>query len=460
MRVLQFNQDASCCVVSPTDDTVRIYNCDPFGKCFEFNTRNNNAYDTNDEGSPTSMRLAGSNDDVTTAHMPPVQNEGLGGDDKGFVVEMLFSTSLVAICDRNQGPIKGKRLKIVNTKRKSVICELVFPHEIVDVAMNRKRMCILLENDQLFIYDISCMKPLETIDIWESSPQNNDKNKDASTDATNVGAIPIKPNEYTRKRRNSLTSRIRPRIVLSNDDRSILCYTTFSASKGKSKNRLLTDIVVFDALNIKPINYINNVHKGNIACIALNADGKLIATASEKGTIIRVFNTGVDIDFDSNRQLQYEFRRGTRPANIYQLEFNKQSNLLGCIGDTDTVHLFSLDNETAGVNSLELENSENITSSEIRDNSTQDYSVNTQSTEKHKQFANFISRKIKDSITGQSICRDFAHISVSENVRYRIGFPDEYTKEVYLVGDDKKFLIYSIPTKSGECILSKSSMFE
>lgn len=454
MRILQFNQDASCCVVSPSDDIVRIYNCDPFGKCFEFNTRNSNQDDNSEDGSPSNMRLGESGDDISTS-------KDVGeGIDRGFVVEMLFSTSLVAICDRNQGPIKGKRLKIVNTKRKSVICELVFPHEILDVAMNRKRMCILLENDQLFIYDISCMKPLETIDIWESSKQRDGATDNVVDNNTQTNPGSIRTSEYTRKRRNSLTSRIRPRIVLSNDDRSILCYTTFRASAGSAKRSVLTDIVVYDALNIKPINYINNVHKGNIASMALNSDGRFMATASEKGTIIRVFNTGVDIDFDSNRQLQYEFRRGTRPANIYQLEFNKQSTLLGCIGDTDTVHLFSLNKDSEGALPGELENSETIVSSGIQGDSTQELSASTKSSEKHKQFTNYISKKIKASINSQSLCRDFAHIPVNEHVRYRIGFPEEYPKEVYLLGDDGKFLIYSIPTRNGDCILSKSSTFE
>ena len=466
MKILQFNQDATCCVVSPSDDMINIYNCDPFGKCFEFNAKNNNKNgmeQANGENDSNNMRLGGieeeDDDEVQNTLEQIARNNNDNNDDSGFIVEMLFSTSLVAICDRNQGPIKSKRLKIVNTKRKSIICELVFPHEIVDVAMNRKRMCILLENEQIFIYDISCMKPLETIDLWDN-PRNN--LPDGTGNSGEHDKAHLQRNEYSRKRRNSLTSRIRPRIALSNDDRSILCYTSFSMSNNNPGSYLIKDIVVYDALNVKPINYINNVHKGNIACLAVNKDGKMMATASEKGTIVRIFSTGIDMEFDSSKQLQYEFRRGTRPANIYQLVFSKDSTLVGCVADTDTIHIFSLVQNNPETEQILAENSTNTVNpgeenAEASTSSLQSGLKN--STERPKQFANFLSKKIRASISSQGISRDFAHIKMNEKSKYRMGFPDEYPNEVYIVGNDGTFSIYSIPSKTGECVLSKSSSF-
>ncbi|KAG0669621.1 Autophagy protein 21 [Maudiozyma exigua] len=464
MKILQFNQDATCCVVSPSDDIINIYNCDPFGKCFEFNARNdskNGIEQGNGDNDPNNMRLGSTeNDDEVQNTLEQIAKYNSdNNDDSGFVVEMLFSTSLVAICDRSQGPIKSKRLKIVNTKRKSIICELVFPHEIVDVAMNRKRMCILLENEQIFIYDISCMKPLETIDLWDNSRNNL---PDGTSTPNEHNKAHLQKNEYSRKRRNSLTSRIRPRIALSNDDRSILCYTAFSMSNSNPGSYLIRDNVVYDALNVKPINYINNVHNGNIACLAINQDGKMIATASEKGTIVRIFSTGIDMEFNSSKQLQHEFRRGTRPANIYQLVFSKDSNLVGCVADTDTIHIFSLvQNNTETEQILTKNHTNAITpdqeNTEVSTSSLQSGLKN--STERPKQFANFLSKKIRASISSQGISRDFAHIKMNEKTKYRMGFPDEYPNEVYIVGNDGMFSIYSIPTTTGECILSKSSSF-
>ena len=40
---------------------------------------------------------------------------------------------------------------------------------------------------------------------------------------------------------------------------------------------------------------------------------------------------------------KYEFRRGTYPATIYSLAFDKDSRLLSVSSDSDTIHIFKLE---------------------------------------------------------------------------------------------------------------------
>lgn len=155
MNFVTFNQDYSCLAVG-THNGYRIYSCDPFGKVYE-----------NKEG------------DVS-------------------IIEMLFSTSLVALI------FSPRRLVITNTKvrsevhslwsspivfgcisggrvghglanlpfdeqRQTTICELTFPTAILAVKLNRKRLIVVLE-EQIYVYDISNMKLLHTI---ETSPNPN-----------------------------------------------------------------------------------------------------------------------------------------------------------------------------------------------------------------------------------------------------------------------------------------------
>lgn len=76
-------------------------------------------------------------------------------------------------------------------------------------------------------------------------------------------------------------------------------------------------------------------HNSSVSCITLNFEGTLLATASDKGTIIRLFNpaTGEPVK---------ELRRGSDKAEIYSISIDVDTKWLGCTSDKGTVHIFSL----------------------------------------------------------------------------------------------------------------------
>ena len=76
-------------------------------------------------------------------------------------------------------------------------------------------------------------------------------------------------------------------------------------------------------------------HESALACFALNFDGSRLATASETGTLIRIFDTS------TGAALQ-EVRRGADKAEIYSLAFNQTSQWLACSSDRGTIHIFAL----------------------------------------------------------------------------------------------------------------------
>ena len=59
-------------------------------------------------------------------------------------------------------------------------------------------------------------------------------------------------------------------------------------------------------------------HSGKLSCLSLNQDGSRCATTSDKGTLIRVFNTATGT-------LLHELRRGMDRAEIYSIAFNTES---------------------------------------------------------------------------------------------------------------------------------------
>jgi autophagy-related protein 18 len=82
-------------------------------------------------------------------------------------------------------------------------------------------------------------------------------------------------------------------------------------------------------------------HKSPISFLSINSSGTLLATASDKGTVIRVWSI-------PGAEKLYQFRRGTREARIYSINFNVVSSLLAVSSAHDTVHIFKLGQQRTG----------------------------------------------------------------------------------------------------------------
>lgn len=79
-------------------------------------------------------------------------------------------------------------------------------------------------------------------------------------------------------------------------------------------------------------------HNSSIAALKLSQDGTILLTASDKGTLVRLFNT------ETGDQIS-EVRRGADQAVITDLSISRDNKLVCCSSDKGTVHVFSNNGE-------------------------------------------------------------------------------------------------------------------
>lgn len=177
---------------------------------------------------------------------------------------------------------------------------------VVAVKMNRKRLVVMLE-EIVFIYDISNMKllhqqvtPLNPGGICAVSPNSEN----------NYLALP----HYQKQPSNTQSQSHVPKSVI--------------------KEPISGDALLYDLNKMEEVTVIQ-CHQTQLSYIAISNDGTLMATASEKGTVIRIFS------LPDGKKL-YQFRRGSMPARIYSMSFNATSTLLCVSSATETVHVFKL----------------------------------------------------------------------------------------------------------------------
>ena len=196
--------------------------------------------------------------------------------------EMLFNTSLVALV--GGGNTATMSLMVYNTKRNSFICQLDYNSLILSFKLNKKRLVVALE-ESVSIYDMANCELLKTL---STNPNPN--------------AI----------------------IALSPASNSLLAYLQSNSGS----------ISIYDSDLLAPVSTIN-AHRNNITAMNFNFDGTMLATASDKGTVVRVFNV-------PSGELLFQFRRGTYSARIYSLSFSLTNEFLAVSSDSDTVHIFKL----------------------------------------------------------------------------------------------------------------------
>lgn len=117
-----------------------------------------------------------------------------------------------------------------------------------------------------------------------------------------------------------------------------LCALSLSSHLAFPVSSTSGELEIYDAANLEMKIKIK-AHESKLSALSFSPNGLLLATASEKGTVIRVFCT-------TNGERIHEFRRGVkRYVRIASLSFSSCANYICVSSNTETVHIFKIDNK-------------------------------------------------------------------------------------------------------------------
>ncbi|XP_070675566.1 autophagy-related protein 18a isoform X2 [Malus domestica] len=201
------------------------------------------------------------------------------------VVEMLFRCNILAIVGGGPDPqYPTNKVMIWDDHQERCIGELSFRSVVRSVRLRRDRIVVVLEQ-KIFVYNFADLKLLHQIE----------------TIANPKGLCAV--------------SQVARSLVL-------VC-------PGLQKGQVRVEHYAS-----KRTKFIM-AHDSRLACFALTPDGQLLATSSNKGTLVRIFNT-------LDGTLLQEVRRGADRAEIYSLAFSSTAQWLAVSSDKGTVHVFNL----------------------------------------------------------------------------------------------------------------------
>ena len=204
------------------------------------------------------------------------------------IVEMLFRCNILALVGGGSHPkYPPNKVMLWDDHQQKWIGELAFKDNVKAVRLRKDKVVVVLET-RIYVYNFSDLKLIDAIETIEN-PKG-------------LCSISYAPEK------------------------------TYLAWLEKAKGRIRVNI--YEDLEMEESHSIE-AHNSAVSCITMNFEGTLLATASDKGTIIRLFNP-------STGDAVKELRRGSDKAEIYSITIDVDTKWLGWTSDKGTVHIFSL----------------------------------------------------------------------------------------------------------------------
>lgn len=235
---------------------------------------------------------------VRIFNVEPLMEKGhLDAEQVGSVglVEMLNRSNLLALVGGGAHPKFPPNSVLIwddaREGKEKLVLEFTFPKPVLGVRMHPEKLVVVLQT-RIYVFSF----PQDPKKLFEFDTRDNPK-----------GICALAP------------SMDRPLLVFPGHKCGSLQLVELGVSK--------------PGCSCPPVSI--SAHQSELGCVALSPPGALVASASSRGTLIRLFCT-------QTRARLLELRRGTDPATLYCLSFSPDSAFLCAASDKGTGHVFAL----------------------------------------------------------------------------------------------------------------------
>jgi len=315
-------------------------------------------------------------------------------------VEMLFRCNILALVGGGHNPrYPPNKVMIWDDHQNRCIGELSFRSDVKAVKLRRDRVVVVLEH-KIYVYNFADLKLVDHIETM--------------TNTQGLCALCPAP------------------------------QSTVLVCPSLQKGHIRIELYDLKKTTLIP------AHEAPLGCFALNAKGTRLATASERGTLVRIWDTV------SGDKLQ-ELRRGADVAEIYSICFSKDSKWLTLSSDKNTVHVFALDkvvwDKTAKGERRPLppkDEDSDMASKELDD-------------EKGKTVNIFSSLKMFKGILPKYFSSEWSiaqfKVPVADRTIAAFGTTENEHSVIVVSAAGKFFKLFFDPEKGGDCIKKQEADF-
>jgi len=213
-------------------------------------------------------------------------------------VSMLDRTNILAFIGNNtKVKYPKKKVMIWDDRQEKCIAELSFNWDVKSIKLRKERIVVVTEN-KIYIFNFADLKFIRAIDTFDNP----------------LGLC----------------------AVSSDGEFKIAC---------PSVNKGYLHIINSDGTSKE-----TKAHESALSTITMTSDGKMCATTSDKGTLIRIFES-------ASGKLVQELRRGSDKAEIQSVCFDPTGTWIACSSDKETIHIFSVREDITTASHISLSES-------------------------------------------------------------------------------------------------------